>query len=128
MTGSFGGATFTLSGPTATNTGTWDLSWEGLTEDLIIDLAVVVKASDRFATYVFENELFAAPSGGPDEGTYEITFLNNGGNIPDLSHLSIYARDAEGGIPPEVVPIPAAAWLFGSALLGFIGYARRRQA
>jgi hypothetical protein len=28
----------------------------------------------------------------------------------------------------SVVPIPAAAWLFGSALLGLAGVARRKQA
>ena len=26
-----------------------------------------------------------------------------------------------------IVPVPAAAWLFGSALLGFIGFSRRRK-
>lgn len=28
---------------------------------------------------------------------------------------------------PAVVPLPAAAWLFGTALLGFVGYSRRRK-
>jgi len=27
--------------------------------------------------------------------------------------------------PPSAVPVPAAFWLFGTALLGFIGYSRR---
>ena len=27
---------------------------------------------------------------------------------------------------PSVVPVPAAAWLFGSALLGFFGFSRRK--
>jgi hypothetical protein len=30
--------------------------------------------------------------------------------------------------PPAIVPIPAAAWLFGSGLLGLIGIARRKKA
>jgi len=28
---------------------------------------------------------------------------------------------------PSVVPVPAAIWLFGSALVGFIGISRRRR-
>jgi hypothetical protein len=30
--------------------------------------------------------------------------------------------------PPSAVPIPAAAWLFGSAILGLFGIARRKKA
>jgi hypothetical protein len=30
--------------------------------------------------------------------------------------------------PPSAVPIPAAAWLFGSAILGLLGIARRKKA
>jgi type VI secretion system secreted protein Hcp len=29
-------------------------------------------------------------------------------------------------VPPSSVPVPAAAWLFGSGLLGLIGFARRK--
>ena len=29
--------------------------------------------------------------------------------------------------PPPAIPIPAAVWLFGSGLLGFVGVARRRK-
>jgi hypothetical protein len=32
-----------------------------------------------------------------------------------------------GGISPAVVSVPAAAWLFGSGLLGLIGIARRKK-
>lgn len=34
----------------------------------------------------------------------------------------------ELGANPSAVPVPAAAWLFGSALAGFIGFGRRKQA
>lgn len=33
-----------------------------------------------------------------------------------------------GGSPPNVIPVPAAVWLFGSGLLGLIGVARRKKA
>ena len=35
-----------------------------------------------------------------------------------ISHVAIY------GVSP--IPLPASVWLFGSALIGFIGYSRRR--
>lgn len=41
-------------------------------------------------------------------------FRNNGGNIADLSNVRAFS----------VVPIPAAVWLFGSALLGLFGWVR----
>ena len=33
----------------------------------------------------------------------------------------------DGLAVPSAVPIPAAAWLFGTALIGFIGFSRRRN-
>jgi hypothetical protein len=35
--------------------------------------------------------------------------------------------DASLVTQPSVVPVPAAAWLFGSGLLGLVGVARRRS-
>jgi hypothetical protein len=43
-------------------------------------------------------------------------FLNGGGNIADLSNVRAF----------NAVPIPAAVWLFGSAL-GLLGWTRRRK-
>jgi len=30
-------------------------------------------------------------------------------------------------VPPAIIPVPAAVWLFGSGLLGLVGVARRKQ-
>lgn len=38
-----------------------------------------------------------------------------------------FAVDSYSFTPPSSVPVPAAAWLFGSALLGLGGMARRRK-
>ena len=44
------------------------------------------------------------------------------------SCTAITGLGLDGGVPPEaLVPIPAAAWLFGSALLGLVGVARRKK-
>ena len=43
-----------------------------------------------------------------------------------LSSMSAAANFQFDLTDPSVVPVPAAAWLFGSALLGFFGFSRRK--
>lgn len=63
--------------------------------------------------------------GGGNDGTWTIAFTNNGGQVPDLSHLSLYTRiDAEGGSPPIPEAQTYAMMLVGPGLVGFM--ARRR--
>ena len=42
-----------------------------------------------------------------------------------ISHVAIFGVEGDKGLIPPV-PIPAAAWLFGSGLLGLVGVARRK--
>jgi hypothetical protein len=53
-----------------------------------------------------------------------------GGLYSATGYVSIGATSEVGGLgcTPSAVPLPAAAWLFGSALLGLIGVARRTKA
>ena len=46
----------------------------------------------------------------------------------DTKTLNHFAWAVHSGDVPLVVPLPAAVWLFGSGLLGFIGIARRKKA
>ena len=62
---------------------------------------------------------------GDTSGSWDLDALctndgacNNGGNAAALSHSAGYS----------VVPVPAAAWLFGSGLIGLVGFARRKKA
>lgn len=41
-------------------------------------------------------------------------------DIIHFDHLAI-------GSSPSAVPVPAAVWLFGTALIGFVGLSRRRK-
>jgi hypothetical protein len=41
--------------------------------------------------------------------------------------LAFIASEDSGVLPPSEVPVPAAAWLFGSGLLGLVGLARRKR-
>lgn len=59
-----------------------------------------------------------------------VTFLFNVTGTPidldNIQHMSVQYGTSLS--EPNIVPIPAAAWLFGSALLGIAGVGYRRQA
>ena len=47
----------------------------------------------------------------------------------DIGFLAVEtAALADSGITPSAVPVPAAVWLLGSALFGFLGFSKRRVA
>jgi len=52
-----------------------------------------------------------------------------GGSINDTVHIDV-ANPMQGSYLVQVssVPVPAAAWLFGSGLIGLVGFARRKKA
>lgn len=52
-------------------------------------------------------------------------FETTGGNFADSG---VYYDNVSFGAPTSEVPVPAAAWMFGSALLGLAGAARKRKA
>ncbi|GAB6193897.1 PEP-CTERM sorting domain-containing protein [Desulfocastanea catecholica] len=74
-----------------------------------------VKASNEFALY------FVDPQLQTGEWTTRHT-LNDGLNIPTISHLSVSLVG-----PPTSVPEPAMMLLFGTSLVGLVGVARRRN-
>lgn len=61
-----------------------------------------------------------------EEGGSLILWLDDGSGTPDFDFSDMGIRIT--AVPITAVPVPAAGWLFGSALLGMISAARRRQA
>ena len=50
--------------------------------------------------------------------------------VASIANMQLHLSDEAHGIPRDLpdmseVPVPAAFWLFGTALIGFIGYSRR---
>jgi len=98
---------FTFTSSDNGNTGTWTLS-EGLSFAPEGSYAFVLK-------------------GGPGSATYlmDITAKNGIWNVQgidskQLSNVKLFGTTS-------VVPLPAAAWLFGSALIGIAGIGARRR-
>lgn len=127
-TNTLSGIDFTLSasGDTA---GTWTLSaadTNGPTYanlPLYMDFVAVLKASNGYAAYFFDDVVV----GGSNDGTWTIAFTNNGGQISDLSHLSLYTRlGADGSIPPIPEAETYATMLAGLGLVGLMVRWRKR--
>jgi hypothetical protein len=87
-----------------------------------------------FSTGLFNNSAFMAPSAlsftGPSAsallsaGTYYLSVFSGFGNVGVPYNLNITSTDI---VPTGNTPIPAAIWLFGSALMGMIGIGRRKS-
>ena len=61
-------------------------------------------------------------TGGADSDSY---FVDNTGDV--IVELAAGGTTDVVRLSVTAVPIPAAAWLFGSAILGLVGVARRRK-
>jgi len=70
---------------------------------------IVLKSGNNFAAYLFEN------LDGIGTGTFDTVGVTGQG----ISHISLYTTGV------SEVPLPAAAFLFAPALLGFMGLRRK---
>jgi hypothetical protein len=95
---------------TSKGVGTWSVNANAL--DTFARVVLILKAAPTFSSYLYE-----PGSGIGDSGSWTTSALGD----KNLSHFSIYTS----GISP--VPVPAAIWLFGTALIGFIGMSRRTR-
>lgn len=111
---------------TAYTTGNEDatVSYQGSASDPYIDCAgsndcfVFVKDGNNDPNaYIFN--LGTALDIAVWNGSSDIVLADLWPGNGSISHVALYGA--------SVVPVPAAIWLFGSALIGFIGFSRRTR-
>ena len=104
--------------------------------------ALLAAAQVQAATVTFDTRFSASQSlwgGGPSAG-FDVGDSFEEWQVPGSSPLSLTLIDESFAldfntlqatdlfsIEVAAVPLPAAFWLFGSALVGFIGISRRRK-
>ena len=75
---------------------------------------------------------WSATEFAPITGTAWYFSTGSGDQFDDFKTSSLYAWAVHSGnvgvaVTASTVPVPAAAWLFGSGLLGLIGFAKKRK-
>ena len=130
--GSFGGVTWALTG---NGDGTWSLQTsDPPPAEIRVDFIAVLKGSDSWAGWFFDDFLFSVPS--TTDGSWTIAWNSNGGQTAGFSHMSLYMRDAWVPTPPtntactglacsNNVPEPGTLALLAFGAFG-IGALRRR--
>jgi len=96
------------------SSGAWDFS--SLAASISNPFVIVLKATNNFAAYLFD---FTTDG----TGTFNTVGITDDSKQHDISHISIYTLDTI-----SQVPVPAALWLFGSALMGLVGIRKRYTA
>ncbi|MEQ1545089.1 hypothetical protein [Methyloglobulus sp.] len=104
----------TFSG-TTTKGAVWDIGLSGLGASGLGDLVLTITPLGQSLKTYFD----VMPPLGLIAGSYSLTIIG-------ASTFTLTAKDAVG-TGGNNVPVPAAVWLFGSALMGLLGVTRRKS-
>ena len=101
-----------------TKTGFWSLKSD---KDVTLDLVFAMHAANRSGAFLFDNQSLTANQVDPQ--TWTIKWLNNGGQVPNFSNLTLFDRNIAVSMVPE--PDTSALLWAGLGAIGFVS--RRRQ-
>ena len=115
---SFDGVSFSWSlGPQSGKSGTWTF---GADQTVKVDLVVAMHAANRSGAFLFDDLELSANA--IKNGTWNIAWLNRGGEVPDYSNSSFWLRD----VTPVPEPSSYALALAGLGVLGLVVRRRRK--
>lgn len=126
VNGNYAGGSLLSNGVTFTSTitgmpgtsGTWTLN---SSQPVTLDLVFALHGANRSGAFLFAAE--AVP--GIGNNSWEIHWLNNGGNEPNYSNLALFVRDVQL-VPAVPEPESYALMLAGLGVVGSIVRRRRR--
>jgi len=114
-----------MDGPSgiANHHGTWNTGWTSSNESAATNDNIFGFGSDR-PTYLIHDATVDSVNG--------LTFNVEAGQVYTIAvggheFGSVFGPTADYKLTVNAVPVPAAVWLFGSALAGLLGFNRRRD-
>ena len=109
---------WSITGASAGSTsGTWSF---GADQAVKLDLVLAMHASNHSGAFLFEDVVLDANLA--QDGTWQIKWLNNGGQVPGYSNASLWVRD----VTPVPEPETYALMLAGLGAVGLVARRRRR--
>lgn len=116
---------FTFGKSASAKTGTWSITNVSKTYDATLDLTLDIHAANASTAFLFDETSIKA--GQTLSGTWNIEWLNNGGQVPGFSNAVLFGRDLS--LTKTVSPVPEPATLpMLAAGLALVALAARRRA
>jgi hypothetical protein len=99
--------------------GDW---WIKSSNTVVLDLTIAVHAGPASGAWLLDN--LHLTQNDKEEGSFSIRWTNGGGQVPDFSNMTLFARDVTQVTSPVPEPETYAMFIAG---LGVIGLVRRRR-